>query len=170
MKPAICNRRFPAKGLLFLPFFLLSLCIYALGQQQLDMNSSQKLMLNEVNAFAERHLLKHFSPTAEVSWYLEKNGLVALYNENEKSARVYYKLNGNFEGCTKYYTSESLDKGPKSVLLRRFPGCKIMVVTEITNLEKQELFVKIKDGNYIRTVHFSDEGVEITENILDGSI
>ncbi len=170
MKPAIYNRRFPAKGLLFLPFFLLLLSIYALGQQQSDMNSSQKLMLNEVNASAERHLLKHFSPTVEVSWYLEKNGLVALYNEGDKSARVYYKLNGNFEGCTKYYTSEDLDKGRKSVLLRRFPGCKIMVVTEITNLEKQELFVKIKDGNYIRTVHFSDEGIEITENILDGSI
>lgn len=170
MKPVIYNRRFPAKGLLFLPFFLLLLSIYALGQQPSDMNSSQKLMLNEVNASAERHLLKHFSPTAEVSWYLEKNGLVALYNEGEISSRVYYKLNGNFEGCTKYYTSQDLDKGRKSVLLRRFPGCKIMVVTEITNLEKQELFVKIKDGNYIRTVHFSDDGVEITENMLDGSI
>ncbi len=45
-----------------------------------------------------------------------------------------------------------------------------MIVTEITNLEKQELFVKIKDGSYIRTVHFSVEGIEITENILDGSI
>jgi hypothetical protein len=36
-------------------------------------------------------------------------------------------------------------------------------------LEKEELFIKIKDGAYIRTVHFSDEGMEITENILDGS-
>ncbi|HMG68025.1 MAG TPA: hypothetical protein VK588_10070 [Chitinophagaceae bacterium] len=44
-----------------------------------------------------------------------------------------------------------------------------MMVTELTNLEKEELFIKIKDGAYIRTVHFSDEGMEITENILDGS-
>src|SRR5579864_86534 len=109
MKPAIYNRRFPAKGLLFLPFFLLLLSVCVRGQQQWDMNGSQKLMLNEVNASAERHLLKHFSPTAEVSWYLEKNGLVALYHEGDISARVYYKLNGNFEGRTKYYTSEDLD-------------------------------------------------------------
>jgi restriction endonuclease Mrr len=44
-----------------------------------------------------------------------------------------------------------------------------MIVTEITNLEKEELYIKIKDGVYIRTVHFSDEGMEITENILDDS-
>lgn len=168
MKPAIYSRRFPVIGLIcFLPLFL---SVVAQGQQQCNTNSSQKLMLNEVNASAERHLLKHFSPTAEVSWYLEKHGLVALCNEGDKSDRVYYKLNGNFEGCTKYYTSEALDKSRKSVLLRRFPGCKIIVVTEITNLEKQELFVKIKDGKYIRTIHFSDEGIEITENIQDGSI
>jgi hypothetical protein len=57
----------------------------------------------------------------------------------------------------------------KSILLKKFPGCKILMVTELTNLEKEELYIKIKDGAYIRTIHFSGEGMEITENILDGS-
>ena len=168
MKPAICHRRLQRRGLLFLHFLLLLITTNALGQ--LDMNSSQKLLLNEVNASAERHFLKNFSPTNDVTWYQEKNGFIALYNEGEKTARVYYKLNGNFEGCTKNYLGDALDADRKSTISKKFPGCKIIIVTEITNLEKKELFVKIKDGAYIRTVHFSDEGMEITENILDGSI
>jgi hypothetical protein len=168
MKPAIYFRRFPAKALLFLQFFLLLLTIYAPGQQP-DMNCSRKLLLNEVNTSAERHLLRNFSPSAEVTWFEENHGFVALCNEGDSIIRVYYKLNGNFESCTKYYLADALDVNRKSTLLKKFPGCKIMMVTELTNLEKEELFIKIKDGVYIRTVHFSDEGMEITENILDGS-
>src|SRR5450432_2055545 len=168
MRPAIYYRRFPAKALRFLHFSLLLLTIHAFGQQP-DMNSSRKLLLNEVNVSAERHLLRHFSPSAEVIWFEENHGFVALCNEGDSIVRVYYKLNGNFESWTKYYLADALDVNRKSTLLKKCPGCTIMMVTELTNLEKEELFIKIKDGAYIRTVHFSDEGMEITENILDGS-
>jgi hypothetical protein len=168
MKPAINLRRFPAKGLLFLYFPLLFLTIHVVGQST-DMNSSRVLLLNEVNTYAERHLLTNFSPSADVTWIQEKHGYVALCNEGDSIVKVYYKLNGNFESCIKYYLADDLNANLKSTLLKKFPGCKIMMVTEITNLEKEELYIKIKDGVYIRTVHFSGEGMEITENILDGS-
>ena len=168
MKPAIRRRRFPAKRLLFLYFPLLLLTIQVLGQQS-DLNSSRVLLLNEVNTSAARHLLKNFSPSAEVTWIQEKHGFVALCNEGDSVVKVYYKLNGNFESCTKYYLADDLNVNLKSTLLKKFPGCKIMMVTEVTNLEKEELFIKIKDGAYIRTIHFSGDGMEITENILDGS-
>lgn len=168
MKPAICYRPSLIRRWSLLSFFLLFLTLNSLGQE-FDMNSSQKLLLNEVNASAARHLLKNFSPSTGVTWIREKNGFVALCNEGDSVIKVYYKLNGNFESCIKYYLADDLDRGRKSIILTKFPGCKIMMVTELTNLEKEELFVKIKDGVYIRTVHFSDEGVEITENILDAS-
>ncbi len=168
MKPAICCRRFKARGLLFLYLPLLFLTIQALGQEY-DFNSSRVLRLNEVNTYAARHLLRNFSPSAEVTWIQEKHGFVALCNEGDSVVKVYYKLNGNFESCIKYYLADDLNANLKSTLLKKFPGCKIMMVTEITNLEKEELYIKIKDGVYIRTVHFSDDGMEITENILDGS-
>jgi hypothetical protein len=122
-----------------------------------------------VNIFAARHLLNNFTPSTGVIWIREKHGYVAICNEGDSVVKVYYKLNGNFESCIKYYLADDLDLNRKSILLNKFPGCKIMIVTEITNLEKEELYIKIKDGVYIRTVHFSDEGMEITENILDGS-
>ncbi len=168
MKPAIYYGRFPAKRLLFLYFPFLLLTIQVLGQQS-DLSSSRVLLLNEVNTSAARHLLTNFSPSAEVTWIQEKHGFVALCNEGDSILKVYYKQNGNFESCIKYYLADDLNVSLKSTLLKKFPGCKIMMVTEVTNLEKEELFIKIKDGVYIRTVHFSGEGMEITENILDGS-
>ena len=168
MKPAICCRRFRAKRLLILYFPLLSLTMNVLGQST-DMNSSRVLLLNEVNSSAARHLLKNFSPSSDVTWIQEKHGFVALCNEGDSVVKVYYKLNGNFESCIKYYLADDLNVNLKSILLKKFPGCKIMMVTELTNLEKEELYIKIKDGAYIRTVHFSGEGIEVTENILDGS-
>jgi hypothetical protein len=154
--------------LLFFHFSLLLLIVNAMGQQS-DINSSQKLRLNEVNIFAARHLLNNFTPSTGVIWIRKKHGYVAICNEGDSIVKVYYKLNGNFESCIKYYLADDLDLNRKSILLNKFPGCKIMIVTEITNLEKEELYIKIKDGVYIRTVHFSDEGMEITENILDDS-
>ena len=168
MKPPIYYCRFPAKGLLFLYFSLLFLTMNVLGQPS-DMNSSRVLLLNEVNTSAARHLLKNFSPSAEVTWIQEKHGFVALCNEGDSVVKVYYKLNGNFESCIKYYLANDLDMNRKSILLKKFPGCRIMMVTELTNLEREELYIKIKDGAYIRTIHFSGDGMEITENILDGS-
>ncbi len=168
MKPAIYYRRFQAKRLLVLYFPLLLLTIHVPGQSA-DMNTSRVLLLNEVNASAARHLLTNFSPSAGVTWIQEKHGFVALCNEGDSVVKVYYKLNGNFESCLKYYLADDLDMNRKSILLRKFPGCKILMVTELTNLEKEELYIKIKDGAFIRTVHFSGEGVEVTENILDGS-
>ncbi len=168
MKPAICYRRSRAKGLLFLYFPLLLLSMDVLGQPP-DMNNSRILLLNEVNTSAARHLLTNFSPSAGVTWIQEKHGFVALCNQGDSIVKVYYKLNGNFESCIKYYLANDLDLNRKSILLRKFPGCKILMITELTNLEKEELYIKIKDGTYIRTVHFSGDGIEITENILDGS-
>jgi hypothetical protein len=167
MKPAIRCRRFPANRLfLYLPLLLITIQI--LGQQS-DLGKSRVLLLNELNTYAARHLLKNFSPSAEVTWIQEKHGFVALCNEGDSVVKVYYKLNGNFESCTKYYLADDLNVNLKSTLLKKFPGCKIMMVTEVTNLEKEELFIKIKDGAYIRTIHFSGDGMEITENFLDGS-
>jgi hypothetical protein len=168
MKPAIYCRRSWAKRLLLLYFPLLFLAMNVLGQST-DMTSSRVLLLNEVNSSAARHLLTNFSPSAGVTWIQEKHGFVALCNEGDSVIKVYYKLNGNFESCIKYYLADDLNVNLKSTLLRKFPGCKILMITELTNLEKEELYIKIKDGAYIRTVHFSGEGIEVTENILDSS-
>jgi hypothetical protein len=168
MRSTNYNSRFPAKGWLFLNFSvsLLLLTINARAQQP-DMSFFTVLRLNEVNSYAAKHLLTNFSASTDVKWFREKNHYIAVCKEGDSTDRMTYKLNGNFENCIKYYSADALDRNVKSSVLKKFPGCKILVVTELTNLEKEELFIKIKDGSYIRTAHVSDEGMEITENILD---
>jgi hypothetical protein len=170
MKPAIYQRRFAAPRLHFLNFpsflVLMLLSMNAPGQRS-DVNGFAVLRLNEVNSHASRHFLAHFSPSTTVKWFQDEQHYVASFQEGDSTDRVYYKSNGNFDYCIKYYGATALDGNLKSAVLEKFPGCEIMTITELTDLDKKNLFIKIKDGAYIRTLSCSNEGIEITENIKD---
>lgn len=172
MKPAICYRGFAVPTILFLylPAFLLTMLLgMNVVGQPLGSNRFVVLRMNEVNVHAARHLLSHFSPTTSVKWFVDEHHYIATFKEADSADKVYYKTNGNFDFCIKYYRSDALEANLKSTVLRKFPGCEILTVTEITDLERKELSIKIKDGVYIRTLNCSDQGIEITENIRDGS-
>src|SRR6266700_7231071 len=119
------------------------------------------LLMNEVNTHAARHFLKNFSPSSTVKWFQDDQHYVATFTEGDSTDRVYYKSNGNFDYCLKYYRADALEPYLKSIVFKKFPGCEILTVTEVTNLETKELSIKIKDGIYIRTLSCSDEGIEI---------
>ena len=165
MKPVIGHRSFATPGLILL-ISLLSL--NTLGQC-LDNNGFNILRLNEVNMHVVRHFLTNFSPSSSVKWFQDKHHYIATFQEGDSTDRVYYKTNGNFDFCIKYYRSDALDPYLKSFVFKKFPGCEILTITELTNLERKELSIKIKDGLYIRTLSCSDAGIEITENIRDSN-
>jgi hypothetical protein len=171
MKPAISPHRLRAPGIPFqmIPslLLLLLLTLNALGQQP-DINGFAVLRLNEVNSHAARHFLSNFSPSTVVKWFREEQHYIASFKEGDSTDRAYYKSNGNFDFCIKYYRADDLDAHLKSAVLEKFPGCEILTITELTDLQKTDLFIKIKDGAYIRTLSCSDEGIVITENIKDG--
>jgi hypothetical protein len=173
MKPAKKPRRFPVSRLfpVFLTVYLtFSVITLNVRGQQSDLYNTSSLRLNEVNISAERHFLRHFSSTTNVKWFLENHHYVAICKEGDSTDRVYYKLNGNFEYCIKYFLADAMDGYLKSRILKRYPGCKIMIITELTNLEKEELYIRIKDGDFIRTLRWSEEGFEVTENIRDAGV
>ena len=171
MKLAILHRRNPASRphfLYFQPFLLCMLLGMTAFGQRSDLNNLEVTRRNEVNVHAVRHFLAHFYPTTPVKWFQDEHHFVAIFKEGDSTDRVFYKTNGNFEGCFKYYGADDLDQQLKSTVLRKFPGCEIMTITELTDLDKKELYIKIKDGAYIRTLTCSNEGIEITENIKNG--
>ncbi len=47
---------------------------------------------------------------------------------------------------------------------------KIMLVTELTDLDSQTFIVNIKTGIYIKTLRCDEDGIEITESIVDAGI
>ena len=163
MKPAMHFRSFAVPGLILI---LSSFSLNA-PSQQLDNNGFTLLRLNEVNTRAAWHLLENFSPSSTVKWFRDERHYVAAFTEGDSTERVYYKSNGNFDFCLKYYRPDALEPNLKSVVFKKFPGCEILTITEITDLKTRELSIKIKDGIYIRTLSCSDEGIEITENFRD---
>ena len=165
MKPAICHRSIAAPGLIL----LLALLSLNVRSQHLDNNGFELLRMNEVNTHAARHFLANFSPSSGVKWFQDEQHYIATFQEGDSTDRVYYKNNGNFDFCIKYYRSDALEPYLKSIVFKKFPGCEILTITELTNFERKELSIKIKDGNYIRTLSCSDSGIEITENIRDSN-
>ena len=165
MKPAIRCRSLAAPGLIL---WISLLSLNALGQR-LDNNDFELSRMNEVNMHAVRHFLANFSPSSSVKWFQDEHHYIAIFQEGDSTDRVYYKTNGNFDFCIKYYRSDALEPYLKSFVFKKFPGCEILTVTELTDLERKELSIKIKDGHYIRTLSCSDAGIEITENIRDSN-
>jgi hypothetical protein len=165
MKPAIFYRPFAVPGLILM-LTLFSLIAFS---QHLDNNGFALLRMNEVNARAARHFIENFSPSSSVKWFQDEEHYVATFTEGDSTDKVYYKTNGNFDFCLKYYRPDALEPYIKSIVFKKFPGCEILTITELTDLETKELSIKIKDGIYIRTLSCSDAGIEITENIRDSN-
>lgn len=165
MKPAIRCCSFAAPGFIL----LISLLSLKAISQPLDNNGLTVLRMNEVNTRAARHFMENFSPSSTVKWYQDEHHYVATFQEVDSTDRVYYKNNGSFDFCIKYYRADALEPYLKSIVFKKFPGCEILTVTELTDLESKELSIKIKDGIYIRTLSCSEEGIEITENIRDSN-
>jgi len=124
------------------------------------------LRMNEVNSFAAKHFLTNFSEATSVSWISESDFYIARFNDGHSTGRAYYKKNGNFTCCIKHDPVEELDKQIKSAIFDKFPGCKILIVTEITNLERKGYYINIKCGEYLKTLIYNDEGIRVTGNTL----
>jgi hypothetical protein len=143
--------------------------INAIGQNSVK-SKYANLRMNEVNIHAVRHFLDNFSGADGVIWNREDDYYVASFHAGHSIDKAYYKSNGNFAFCIKHYLAEDLDGGLKSAVLKEFPGSRIMLVTELTNLDNQTYYINIKSGTFIKTLRCNDEGIEITESITDAGI
>jgi hypothetical protein len=149
---------------------LLMVGTQAIGQSVYPAGVSN-LRLNEVNTHAARHFLSHFSMAKGVTWIRDDHYFTARFNSENTRTRVNYKSNGNFAFCLKYYRAEALNGDLKSAIVKKFPGCQIISITELTDdLYKHAFFVNIKYGLYVETLRCDEQGIEVTENIQDAGI
>jgi hypothetical protein len=161
-------RKFVARC--WLIFLLLSLIeLNAIGQNSIKTHYAN-LRMNEVNIHAVRHFLDNFSQADGVIWNREEDYYVASFHSGHSIDQAYYKLNGSFAFCVKHYLADDLEGNLKSAILKEFPGSRIMLVTELTNLDSQTYYINIKSGNFIKTLRCNDDGIEITESITDAGI
>ena len=153
---------------IFLIFSLVQ--IHAVGQSAYA-DGSAGLRLNEVNSRAARHFLNHFPQAAGVKWVRDDHYYVACFNSDDSRTRVYYTNDGNFSFCLKYFPADVLNADLSSAIFKIFPGCRIGVVTELTDdLYEKSIFVHIKDGTNCKTLRCDDQGIEVTENFKNAGI
>jgi hypothetical protein len=157
-------------SLRFLSLWLFSLVVMNASSQNVDKNGFNYLRMNEVNSHAARHFLTNFSEANLVGWIKEPDLYVVRFTVGYSTAKAYYDDNGNFICCLKHCLSEELSSNLKSAIFNQFPECKILIVNELTNLEKQAYFINIKCGEYIKTLCCNDEGIKVTENFKDAGL
>ena len=158
-------------SLRFISFLIFSLVeIQAFGQTA-NPDVSAGLRLNEVNSHAARHFLNHYAAASGVRWIRDDQFYIACFNSDHSRTRVHYTNDGHFSFCTIYYREDGLDGNLKSAIVKKFPGCQILTVTELTDdLYKKAFFVNIKNGRHLETLRCDSEGIEVTEDIKDAGI
>ena len=157
-------------SLSFLSFAKNACCQQDLVQNSYTANATipNYLRLNEVNRHASRHFMDHFLDDGTEKWLREKDTYVANFTADQIRNRAYYKSNGDFEFIVKTYGEETLGREMKNAIWQQFPGYHILVVLEITDLEKSVYTIKIANRENIKTITSLDGRLEVTESILNG--
>jgi hypothetical protein len=159
----------------FLFLQLILLCAFLLTALNADSQNAYKkefsfLRLNEVKASAARHFINHFSTASDIRWTSDDQYYIASFMDGHSRAKAYYKINGNFAFCMKYYQADALAGEVKTAVMKKFPHSEIMVVTEISTLEKKAFYINIIDGTAIKTLLCNDDGIDVTETRQNAGI
>ena len=172
--PAACQ----TAGLLCRNFVsppLILICAFLLTELNAHSQHAYKkefsfLRLNEVKASAVRHFINHFSTASDIRWTSDEQYFIASFMDGHSRAKAYYKLNGNFAFCIKYYQADVLADEVKSAVMKKFPHSEIIMVTEISTLEKKAFYIDIIDGTSIKTLLCNVDGIEVTETRQNAGI
>lgn len=99
-----------------------------------------------------------FSNAAEVKWFDHPNYYEVSFYHKEIRANVIYDLGGNFLSSTRYYKAQDLPTSILCKLMKKYSDKKIYGVTELTNNDEVNYYVKIEDAKHWLTIKVSGNG------------
>jgi hypothetical protein len=126
--------------------------------------SSPFLRINEINAKAARHFVKHFNADGREQWIIIDGFYIASFTKESVRTQVFYTSRGGFAYTVKNYTADRLQNDIKTAVLSRFQDHCIDVVTEISILTDQIYYIKIKNSTNIKMIRFAQNSMEVTED------
>ena len=132
--------------------------------------STTPLRMNEVRRNAVRHFRANFSNTGNENWFRTDDFYVAVFFDGQMRVKAYYDTKGVFDYCVKYYNAPLLNADIRLAIMKKFEDYKIDVVTEVTNLEEQIYFIKIKTNTNIKTLKVVNGSIEVTEDYVNVGI
>jgi len=167
----------------YVPWFLSVLCVLFISISVASQNSfssgniytsnrysAPPLRMNEVRNNAARHFKNHFSANGTEKWYKLDEFLMVSFTDGQVLTKAYYTSKGFFSFFVKYYTEELLNPDTRFLIMKKFEGYKIDVITEINNLQEKFYFIKIKNSSSIKTLKVVNENIEVTEDFVNGEI
>jgi hypothetical protein len=119
--------------------------------------------LNEINAKAFRHLLKHFPAVANEKWVRTSEGFAAVFNYDSIRTRVFYNYKGDFIHSIKTYKGAVLSRSLKALVNRAFPDYDIGMVNE--HFDGHYLFygITVTKDDEIKSLELSNNEIRTLE-------
>ncbi len=105
-----------------------------------------------------------FNNASEVKWYDHPNYYEVSFVQAYTRASVRFDTDGNFLSSTRYYKEEQLPANILCKLKSKYIGKNIVGVTELTNSDEINYYIKLEDSKNWITVKVNGNGqMEVTE-------
>jgi hypothetical protein len=141
---------------------------YKFGGERDRLNSN--VPLNEINIHAFRHFRKRWPAVVGESWIKGEDGYTVSFKENSLRCQARFDARGGFLYSLKYYSGKNISNDLSGLLIRKYPGYTIDVVTEITDGEKVFYLVKVENSSSVKTLSVSEGKVEVYEELINGGV
>jgi hypothetical protein len=140
----------------------------AAGHGSGDGGFTSNVPLNEINIHAFRHFRKMFPEVSGESWLKTEDGYTVSFVENARRGQAHFNPKGGFLYSVKYYAGAAIPAEIGAQIIKKYPGYRIGVVTEITDGEKTFRQIKIENPYSVKTISFCDGKMELVEDLVNG--
>lgn len=99
-----------------------------------------------------------FSNPKDVKWYEHKDYYEVSFVQSDIRANVKFDTDGNFMTSTRYYKEQQLPTSILCKLKKRYTNKTVFGVTELTNNEEVNYYIKLQDEKSWYTVKVNGNG------------
>ena len=99
-----------------------------------------------------------FISAMEVKWYDHEDYYDVNFVQSGIRASVKYDKEGNFISSRRYYGEQTLPVNIRCQIKKKYPNKKIFGVTEITNTEEINYYIKLQDDKHWITLKSTGNG------------
>lgn len=129
---------------------------------------SGNVPMNEINAHAYRHFQKLFPVgTSNEYWFASVDGYQVSFQKEGRQFHAWFDKHGAYRYSLQYYPGKEIPRLAGDLIVAKYPGYRIDVVTEITDGEKTFYLVKIVNSIRIKTLSVSDGKIDLLEELIN---
>ena len=120
---------------------------------------------------AMTHFKANYTEAQDAIWYNQPDNIMyCIFHTGSVINRVYYDKHGRWMHTLKGYTSPSLDKNVKEMVLMNYLGYHITYVNEVRSIGSDPVFmINIENEDNIKIIKVVGEEMEVTQDLEKNS-